>query len=90
MRGLAIFSLLKPLTRFLERKMAFLFAFANRHFTPLAVVVIILCGTIFFFVSEYLFRYSHWNWWLWKSRAVTKTIYFGTVIIALKILLGVM
>ncbi|MBQ9622561.1 MAG: hypothetical protein IJR39_04390 [Treponema sp.] len=70
--------------------MAFLFAFADRHLTLLAVAVIILCGMTFFFVSEYLFRYNHWNYWLWKSRAVTRSLCFGTVVATLKILLGVL
>ena len=70
--------------------MAFMFVFLNRHYTPLAVVSLFIAAAVFFFVTSYLFRYTHWNYWLWKNRAVTKTIYFGMVLIALKIILGVM
>lgn len=90
MRSLAMFSLLKPIMRLFEREIICLFAFLNRHYTPLAVVVMVLGGAIFFFFTSYLFRYNHWNYWLWKNRAITKTIYLGIVLITLKVILGVL
>ncbi|MBQ8680332.1 MAG: hypothetical protein IJ530_11290 [Treponema sp.] len=90
MRTIAIFQVLKPLTRFLERKMAWLVFFLEKHYTPLAVVALIILGTVFFFVTSYLFRYNHWNYWLWKSRALVKTVYFGTILVAIKLVLEAM
>lgn len=90
MGRIAIFQFLKPLTRFLERKISFLFVFLDRHYTALSVVVLFIAGGTVIFVTSYLFRYTYWNYWLWKSRAVTKTIYLGVVLVALKIILGAM
>ena len=90
MKSLAIFQFLKPLTRFLERKMAWFVFFLEKRYTPLAVVALIILGTIFFFVTSYLFRYNHWNYWLWKSRAVTQSVCFGTILVAIKLVLGAM
>ena len=90
MRSIAILQFLKPFTRFFERKMAYAFGFLDRHLTPLAIVVLIICAAVYFFSTSYLFRYTNWNYWLWKSRALTKTIYFGMILVVLKILTGVM
>lgn len=90
MGSAAILRLLKPLTRVLERKLSFLLAFLDRHYTPLAVVALAIAGGAVIFVTSYLLRYRYWNYWLWKSRAVTKTICLGAVLAALKIIMGVM
>ncbi|MBQ8678321.1 MAG: hypothetical protein IJ530_00995 [Treponema sp.] len=90
MGSAAILRLLKPLMRFLERKLSFLLVFLDRHYTPLSVVVLVITGGAVIFVTSYLLRYNHWNYWLWKSRAVTKTICLGAVLVTLKIILGVM
>ena len=90
MRSVAILQFLKPFTRFFERKMAFMFYFLDRYLTPLAIIVLIICGALYFFFTSYLFRYTQWNYWLWKKRALAKTIYFGMVLGVLKILTGVM
>ena len=87
MKSLAILQFLRPLERFLERKMACLVLFLERRYTPLAVVALIILGTVFFFVTSYLFRYNHWNYWLWKSRAATQSVCFGTILVAIKLVL---
>jgi len=87
---LVIFQLIKPVTRFIEKKMTNFLLYLNKNYTPVAVIVLIICSTIFFFVTNYIFRYSHWNYWLWKSRAMTSSIYFALVLIAIKFLIGSM
>ena len=89
MKSFTVFQVLKPLIQFLDRKTAFVFGFLRKHYTPLAVVVLAITGTIVLFVTSYLFRYNHWNYWLWKSRAVTQALYFCIVLIAMKLLIGV-
>ena len=90
MKNNTIFQFIKPVTQFIERKMVFVFSFLNKHYTPLAVIVMIILGFIFFYITSYLLRYNHWNYWLWKNRALTKAIYFSIVLISIKILIGVM
>ena len=90
MQYIAVFQSLKPAIKFLEQKTASLFRFLNNHYTPLAVVALTVLGSIFFFITSFLLRYNHWNYWLWKKRAITKSIYFGIILLILKILIGVM
>lgn len=90
MKITAIFKFLKPVSDFIERKMAVTFIFLNKHYTPLAVVVLIVLETTFFFVTCYLFRFNHWNYWLWKNRAIMKSIYFGIILLVIKLIIGVM
>ena len=80
--------LLRPLVRLAEREAGAVVAFIKRRYTPLAVLALFLAGGALFFIGGYMFRYSHWNWWLWKSRAASKTLYFGALLIAIKLLLG--
>ena len=70
--------------KYLSQRMLF---FLARHYTALSMVVIFISGTIFFFTTEYLFRYSKWNWWNWKTRAIKKTIYLFIILVLIKIIL---
>ena len=90
MNNTAFFQFLAPITHFITRKMAVFLSFLHKHYTPLAILVLAVSATIFFFVTGYLFRYSHWNYWLWKNRAAAKSIYFGILLIVIKILIGVL
>lgn len=80
--------LLRPLTRLVGREFAAAAAFLSRHYTFLAVMVLSIAGGAFFFAQSYLQRYRHWNYWLWKSRAVSKTINFAAILFALKLMIG--
>ena len=83
--------IIKPLLSFVEKELAAVFRYLNRHYTSLAIVALIIIGTIFFFIQSYICRYNHASYWLWKNRAITKALWFGTVLLILKILLmGVM
>ncbi len=84
----AVIRLLRPLTRIAEREFAAAIAFLSRHYTFLAVMALSIVGGAFFFAECYLSRYKHWNYWLWKSRAVTKTINFAAILFALKLMIG--
>ena len=84
----AAIRLLRPLMRFAERELSAAIAFLSRHYTFLAVMVLSIGGGVFFFAKCYLSRYRHWNYWLWKSRAVTKTINFAAILFALKLMIG--
>lgn len=90
MKKNAIFQIIKPITQYIERKMAFFFNFLNKYYTPLAIVSLIVLGTIIIFLTSYLLRYNHWNYWVWKNRAIVKSIYFSIVLLVLKFLIGVM
>ncbi len=76
---------------FLSRKIREFLFFMAKRYTLLSVIVLFICGTLFFFVTEYVFRYSNWDHWNWKKRAVKKTISFFLILILIKlILLGVL
>ena len=81
---------LRPLTQFLGRTADTLLMFMDRHYTPLAVLVLIIAGGIVISVTCYLTRYDYWNWWLWKSRAAMRSACLGMALVALKTILGAM
>ena len=88
----AVFSgalrLARPFLRRLEREALFLLGFLKRHYTPLSVLVLAVAGVTLEVAGEFLFRYSHWNYWLWRSRAASKAAAWCALLIALKLLLG--
>ena len=81
--------LARPLMLRAERELSYLLALVGRYYTPLALLVLFITGAAFIFATGYLFRYANWNYWLWKSRAVTRTLCYGAILVTLKLLLGV-
>lgn len=89
MRGISVLNFARPFARFIERKAFHLIAFLDRFYTPLAVVVLAILGSAVIFITTYLSRYSRWNYWMWRSRALTKAVYFVALLIIIKFTLGV-
>lgn len=87
----AIFEFLKKssLVFFLKlrRRLFYFLYFLEKHYTPLAILILIICGSVLFFITSYLSRYSKWDYWRWKSRAIKKTLVFTIILVAIKIIL---
>ena len=61
--------------------------FLNLHFTPLALLLFITAGSALIFIMSYVFRYSHYDYWTWRNRAVSKVFCWCFTLIAIKITL---
>lgn len=81
-------TLIKPVCNFIEQKLHSCLSFLERHYTWLSLIVIFGIGIIIIFVTTYLFRFNYYNFRFWKTRAITKAVYFGIILLAIKILLS--
>lgn len=75
------------ITRILNARLAHILHFLNLHFTPLALLVFITAGSVLIIIASYVFRYSHYDYWGWKNRAVSKAFCWCITLIAIKITL---
>lgn len=73
--------------RTLNARLAYILHFLNLHFTPLALLVFITAGSVLIFITSYIFRYSHYDYWTWRRRAVSKTFCWCITLMAIKITL---
>mgnify|MGYP007069919516 CR=1 FL=1 len=88
MRPAAIFRLLQPVIRFLDKKMAALLHFLRIHYTPLAVIVLVVTGSAAIYALAYLTRYDSWNFRAWRQKAISKIVWYSGLLIASKIVLS--
>lgn len=73
--------------RILNARLAHILHFLNLHFTPLALLVFIIAGSVLIFITSYIFRYSHYDYWTWRRRAVSKVFCWCITLMAIKITL---
>lgn len=73
--------------RILNERLAYILHFLNLHFTPLALLLFITAGSVLIFIMSYVFRYSHYDYWNWRNRAVSKVFCWCFTLIAIKITL---
>lgn len=73
--------------RILNARLTNILHFLNLHFTPLALLVFITAGSVLIFITSYVFRYSHYDYWNWRKRAVSKAFCWCITLIAIKITL---
>ena len=73
--------------RILNARLAHILHFLNLHFTPLSLLVFIAAGSVLIFITSYVFRYSHYDYWNWRNRAVSKAFCLCLTLIAIKITL---
>ena len=73
--------------RILNARLANILHFLNLRFTPLALLVFITAGSVLIFITSYVFRYSHYDYWNWRNRAVSKVFCWCFTLIAIKITL---
>lgn len=73
--------------RILNARLAYILHFLNLRFTPLALLVFITAGSVLIFITSYIFRYSHYDYWTWRRRAVSKAFYWCITLMAIKITL---
>ena len=73
--------------RILNARLAYILHFLNTHFTPLALLVFIISGTVLILITSYIFRYSHYDYWIWRKRAVSKAFCWCVTLMAIKIIL---
>lgn len=90
MARISFLHFIKPFERLLERKAGILISALDRFYTPLAVVVLAILGAALIFITSYLSRYRSWNYWMWRRRALMKAIYFASLLVIIKFILGAM
>ena len=73
--------------RILNARLAHILHFLNLHFTPLALLVFIAAGSVLIFITSYVFRYSNYDYWNWRKRAVSKAFCWCITLMAIKITL---
>lgn len=73
--------------RILNARLAHILHFLNLRFTPLALLVFITAGSVLIFIMSYVFRYSNYDYWNWRKRAVSKAFCWCITLIAIKITL---
>ena len=73
--------------RLLNTRLAYILHFLNLHFTPLALLVFITAGSVLIFIMSYVFRYSNYDYWNWRKRAVSKAFCWCLTLMAIKITL---
>ena len=73
--------------RILNARLAHILHFLNLRFTPLALLVFITAGSVLIFITSYVFRYSNYDYWNWRNRAVSKAFCLCLTLIAIKITL---
>ena len=73
--------------RILNARLAHILHFLNLHFTPLALLVFITAGSVLILITSYIFRYSRYDYWTWKNRAVSKAFCWCITLMAIKITL---
>lgn len=73
--------------RILNARLAYILHFLNLRFTPLALLLFITAGSVLIFIMSYVFRYSHYDYWNWRNRAVSKVFCWCFTLIAIKITL---
>lgn len=73
--------------RLLKARLAHILHFLNLRFTPLALLVFIAAGSVLIFITSYVFRYSNYDYWNWRKRAVSKAFCWCLTLIAIKITL---
>ena len=80
-------SIAKSFFRFLRRKFIHFVNFLNLHYTPVVIAVLMIFGLITIVTLEYVFRYDKYDFWLWKQRAIKKSILYFISLILLKLIL---
>ncbi len=88
MAGTSVLNFARLSARFIESKAFILFFFLDKFYTPLAVVMLAIIGSALIFITTYLSRYSRWNYWMWRRHALTRAIYFVSLLIIIKFILG--
>ena len=78
---------LTSLAHLLDRRLAGFLRFVDVRFTPLAMLVLIIAGSAVIWITAYLFRYSRWDYWHWKTHAVSKTMALCVILICTKVIL---
>lgn len=58
--------------------------YLDSHFTFLSILVISLIETILIFVTGYICRYSKYDFWRWKSRALFRSIRLCIILFLIK------
>ena len=76
--------------RILNARLAYILHFLNLRFTPLALLVFITAGSVLIFITSYIFRYSHYDYWTWRRRAVSKAFCWCITLMAIKITLRIL
>ena len=75
------------LLHYAERELKVILYFLSKRYTWLSVLVFGILGFILIWIFCYINRYSHYDWWKWKGRAVRKIILFIFTLTAAKMLL---
>ncbi len=82
----ALRNILKKDVSKMSHKVWRVLGFIKVHYTPLSIIVLFLCGTVLFFIIEYMFQYNHWDYWHWKKRAVRKAVFWLLFLILAKLI----
>lgn len=76
---------IKPVMVSAERRISEILSFLCSHYTWLSVLAIFICGAAFIWIRTSMTRYSFYNYDMWKSRALSRSIYFGLLLVIIKV-----
>ncbi|MCF0241821.1 MAG: hypothetical protein HUK25_04240 [Treponema sp.] len=78
---------LSKVERYVTHRLGYMYHFLQVHYTWLGFVVLILVGGGLIFFTSWLSRYSFFDWWRWKSRAVRRLIIYVITLCVAKLIL---
>lgn len=83
----AISPLVNKVIRSIMREIARIAYPLNKCYTPLAILLLFICGSIAIYAWAYIFKYNRYDFWLWKTRAIFKIITYTLFLVITKIIL---
>ena len=77
---------LKKTERVVIQEIGRIIWFIKGHYTWLSVLVLGILGGIWVFWFGWICRYSRYDWWRWKKRAVIKFVFYVLTLCVARIL----